>query len=156
MVGLVLVRPLTLDDAAACDAIMRTLPDFFAYEPGLEQCARDVRSHYGWVAEDEGRVVGFAVWAPRIESTAEVTWMAVEASKRHKGIGTRIVEKLVDDVRQRGFKFALAMTSAGPKNESIQDTYGPTRAFWKARGFEPLIELDIWETDRALLQVRPL
>jgi hypothetical protein len=62
----------------------------------------------------------------------------------------------VSEIRDRGFKLALAMTSAGPKEAGVEDTYVPTRAFWKARGFEPLIELDIWETDRALLQVRPL
>ena len=36
------------------------------------------------------------------------------------------------------------------------DPYDETRAFWFARGFHPLIELDIWETDMALLMVRPL
>jgi hypothetical protein len=32
----------------------------------------------------------------------------------------------------------------------------PTRQFWKSRGFEPLTELDIWDTNFALLMVRPL
>ena len=142
------VRRLRREDAEACDAILRTLPDFFGYEPGLAQAAEDVRSQEGWVAESAGRVVGFAVWTPRTEVTAEVTWMAVEAGARNSGIGTAIVERLVEELKARGFALALAMTSAGPKpGQPPGDTYIPTRAFWKVRGFQPLIELDIWETD---------
>lgn len=48
------------------------------------------------------------------------------------------------------------MTSASNKDDSIPDTYVPTRQFWQARGFHPLIELDIWDTNFALLMVRPL
>jgi N-acetylglutamate synthase-like GNAT family acetyltransferase len=135
---------------------MRGLPDFFSYEPGLLECAKAVRSQTGWVAEDRGRVVGFATWQERTPTSAEVTWMAIERDRRHSGTGTAIIEALVKDLRTRGYKLALAMTSARPKNPQIEDTYGPTRAFWSARGFLPLIELDIWETNTALLQVRPL
>jgi GNAT superfamily N-acetyltransferase len=150
------VRRLTVEDAEACDAIMRTLPDFFAYEPGLADCARAVRTQAGWVAEDDGEVIGFATWERRTDETAEVTWMAVRADRRHGGVGTEIIEAVVAEMKAQGFVLALAMTSARPKDAEIEDTYGPTRAFWTARGFLPLIELDIWETDVALLQVRAL
>jgi GNAT superfamily N-acetyltransferase len=135
---------------------MRGLPDFFAYEPGLLDCASAVRTQPGWVAEADGVVAGFATWEERTPSTAEVTWMAVERERRHSGVGTAIIEVLCDSLQSRGYKLALAMTSARPKDQEIEDTYGPTRAFWSARGFHPLIELDIWETDVALLQVRAL
>jgi GNAT superfamily N-acetyltransferase len=135
---------------------MRSLPDFFGYEPGLEDCARAVRTQAGWVAEDQGGVVGFATWEKRTEATAEVTWMAVQRDRRQAGVGTAIIEALLAEVEEKGYGLALAMTSARPKDPSIEDTYGPTRAFWHARGFLPLIELDIWETDVALLQVRAL
>ncbi len=134
---------------------MRGLPDYFSYEPGLADCARAVRTQDGWVANDAGRVVGFATWAERTTASAEVTWMAVERERRHAGIGTAIIEALVDDLRPRGYRLVLAMTSARSKDASV-DTYEPTRAFWSARRFLPLIELDIWETNVALLQVRAL
>ena len=135
---------------------MRGLPDFFSYEPGLADCAKAVRSQSGWVAEESGRLAGFATWVERTTETAEVTWMAVDRNMRHGGIGTAIIEALCEDLRARGYKLALAMTSARPKDDAIEDTYGPTRRFWAARGFHPLIELDIWETDVALLQVSAL
>ena len=153
----VLVRLLAVADADACDAIVLGHPDFFGHEGGRADCARAVRSQAGWVAEDAGRVVGFATWAERTTATAEITWMAVARDRRHQGIGTAIVEALVADLRERGFALALAMTSAGGKQPHAgPDTYAPTRRFWRARGFLPLIEMDIWDTNVALLQVRPL
>ncbi len=151
------LRPLIPADADTCDAIIRGLPDFFGHAGGIAACAEAVRSQDGWVATEAGRVVGFATWAARTDASAEITWMAVERSRRHRGIGTAIVERLVGDLRARGFALALVMTSAGVK-EGIRgtDTYEATRRFWIARGFLPLVELDIWETNRALLLVRPL
>lgn len=151
------VRPLTAAHAAACDTIMRTLPDWFSHEGGLASCARAVRSQPGWVAEDGGRVLGFATWEQRTHATAEVTWMAVERSRHHTGIGTAIIETLCADLRERGYRLALAMTSAAARQpQPGPDSYESTRRFWFARGFYPLIELDIWDTDLALLMVRPL
>jgi GNAT superfamily N-acetyltransferase len=150
------VRALQPADAETCDAIMRSLPDFFGHEGGLASCAEAVRAQTGFVAEDEGRVVGFATWEERKPETAEVTWAAVHRDFRHSGAGTAIIETLCDDLRGRGYRLALAMTSAANKDDSIPDTYVTTREFWQARGFYPLIELDIWDTNFALLMVRPL
>ena len=149
------VRPLRLEDADACDAIMRTLPDFFSYEPGLQDCANAVRTQHGLVAESAGAVIGFATWDRRTDEAAEVTWAAVHHGHRHSGAGTAIIEALCNDLRSHGFRLALAMTSASNKDGS-EDTYVATRAFWKRRGFDPLIELDIWDTNFALLMVRAL
>lgn len=149
-------RPLEFEDAPSCDAIVLTHPDFFGHEGGRAECARAVRSQGGWVAEDGGQVVGFATWERRNDFTAEVTWMAVLRERRHTGIGMGIIEALAADLHSRGFRLALALTSAAAKDADVPDTYAPTRRFWLARGFVPLIELDIWDTNFALLQVRPL
>ena len=136
---------------------MRGLPDYFGHEGGLAAYRDAVRSQAGWIAEDAGRVVGFATWEPRSAATAEVTWMAVERGRRHAGIGTAIIEALAADLARRGFRLALAMTSAGAKPPRADaDIYEATRRFWIARGFLPLIELDIWDVNVALLLVRPL
>ncbi len=151
------IRHLQPADGPVCDAIMRTLPDWFAYEPGLEECARAVREQDGVVAVDDGEVIGFATWAPRTEVSAEITWAAVRKDRRNGGVGTRIIESLAQELSARGFALALAMTSARSKEpDPTWDSYEETRAFWRARNFYPLIELDIWESDVALLQVRAL
>lgn len=151
------IRALTPADGPACDAIMRTLPEWFSYEPGLEECAFAVRTQAGTAAVDGDELVGFATWEPRTEDAAEITWAAVRKDRRNGGAGTAIVEALAAHLRARGFKLALAMTSARSKTpDPTWDSYDETRAFWRARRFYPLIELDIWETDVALLQVRAL
>lgn len=153
----IIIRPLAPSDADTCDAILRSLPDFFGHEGGRAACARAVRSQAGWVAEEAGRVLGFATWEARTAATAELTWMAVERRRRRAGIGTAIVETLVADLRAQGFRLALVMTSAGQKQPPpAPDVYEATRRFWIARGFLPLIDLDIWDTDIALVLVRPL
>lgn len=151
------IRPLTPGDADACDAIIRSLPDFFGHAAGIVACALAVRSQEGWVAAETGRVLGFATWEMRQPASAEITWMAVARDRRHAGLGTAIMETLVADLRRRGVTLALVMTSAGSREpQTDPDTYAPTRRFWQARGFQPLIELEIWETNPALLLVRPL
>jgi GNAT superfamily N-acetyltransferase len=156
------IRPLTLADAESCDAIIRSLPAFFGHEGGIATCAQAVRSQPGWAAVVADRVVGFATWETRTLATAEITWMAVAPGLRHQGIGTAILEALIADVCARGLALALVMTAAEPRNrQAPQDVYAATRGFWLARvwlarGFLPLIELDIWDRNQALLLVRPL
>ena len=151
------LRALQASDGDGCDAVMRSLPEWFSYEPGLAACAEAVRTQAGWVAVEGGEVVGFATWEPRTDVTAEVTWMAVRRDRRNSGVGTAIIERLCEDLAARGYRLALAMTSARHKEPaSGPDVYEETRAFWRRRGFMPLIELDIWDTDLALLMVRPL
>ncbi len=150
------VRPLATGDAETCDAILRSLPDFFGHEGGLASAFDAIRHQSGEVVASGGEVIGFATWEERTPETAEITWAAVRSESRGAGAGTALIETLCEDLASRGFKLALAMTSAASKDASIPDTYIPTRAFWKARGFHPVIELDIWDTNFALLVVRPL
>ena len=152
-----IVRPLAPADAEVCDAILLGLPDYFGHAGGRAACAEAVRSQTGWVADGAGLVLGFATWQARTSATAEITWLAVERDRRHAGIGTAILEALLADLRSRGFRLALTMTSAGQKPPRPgPDVYEATRRFWLARGFLPLVELDIWDSNLALLLVRPL
>ena len=150
------VRALAAADAETCEAILRSLPDFFGHEGGLASAFEAIRAGQGTVVESSGSVIGFATWEERTPETAEITWAAVHADSRHAGAGTALIDTLCDELAGRGYKLALAMTSAANKDTSLVDTYIPTRAFWKARGFHPVIELDIWDTNFALLMVRPL
>jgi GNAT superfamily N-acetyltransferase len=153
----IVVRPLAPTDAPTCDEIILSLPEFFGHEGGRADCAAAVRSQAGWVAEADGRVIGFATWQQRTSVTAEVTWMAVHRDHRHRGTGTAIIEAVALDLIDHGYKMALVMTSAASKQPGDEpDTYEATRRLWIARGFLPLTELDIWDTNVALLLVRPL
>lgn len=148
------VRELRQEDVAECERILRSLPDFFGHEGGLADAFAALRSQRGLVAAEGEAVLGFCTWERRTAHCAEITWMAVRRERHHGGIGTAIVETTVGEMGLQGFRLALAITSGAAKDGP--DTYEPTRRFWTARGFLPLIELDIWDTNLALLQVRAL
>lgn len=154
------LRPLRPEDAPACDAIIAGLPEWFGHEGGRAACAEAVRVQRGLVATAGDEVIGFVTLQPRTSVSVEATWMAVRRDRRGRGVGTGIIERLCADLTAEGFRLALAMTSAAvkapPETLPFPDSYESTRAFWRARGFLPLIELDIWDTDIALLSVRPL
>jgi len=139
-----LVRPLALDDAPACDAIIASLPEWFGMQQGIDDCARAVRSEPGLVCERGGQVVGFLTIGRPSPAVAKITWLAVHADERNRGAGTALIERLVedvdDDVRLVAVETLSDRTDPGPE-------YAATRAFYLARGFRPAAELDLYPDD---------
>jgi len=86
------VQPLTYADAEACDHIICTLPHRFGNEAGRQACALAPRTSAGWVAVLQGHVVGFITMQPHFPTTAEITWMAVQAELRGHGIGRHLIQ----------------------------------------------------------------
>jgi GNAT superfamily N-acetyltransferase len=134
------VRPLTPDDAPACDAIIDTLPTFFGVESGNQACAEAVRTERGFVVEDGGQVIAFLTYAPSTEETVEITWMAVRNDRRRGGAGRALIEALVDETAQ-----PILVSTAGPSSEEPDadpdDNYEGTRRFYRRMGFVPVKEL---------------
>jgi GNAT superfamily N-acetyltransferase len=146
------IRPLRTDDAAACDAVLRSLPDWFGNEQGLADAAAAVRSQAGLVSEVDGAVTGFLTWKRHHPAAAEITWLAVHADRRGGGTGTALVEELV--ATAAGLRYLTVKTLSA---QSEYPPYEETRAFYRARGFTELVELDIWGPENpATLFVRPL
>jgi ribosomal protein S18 acetylase RimI-like enzyme len=152
------IRPLTLADAEACDAVVLTLPYHFGNEAGRADCARAVRSQDGLVAVDEGEVAGFLTLERHDPRSAEITWMAVRADRRRQGFGRRLIERAIDDLAADGVELLSVLTMAESEPEEREtDNYADTRAFYRSLGFVPLRELALegWD-DRAVILVRPL
>jgi ribosomal protein S18 acetylase RimI-like enzyme len=99
-----------------------------------------VRSQRGLVVADEDRVDGFMTWEVD-DGVAEITWMAVRANARGRGLGRALLAALVDQLRAKGVRELRVKTL------SSRDPYPPyaeTRAFYRANGFEEIEELDVW------------
>jgi ribosomal protein S18 acetylase RimI-like enzyme len=94
----VTVRQLVPEDAESCDRIILSLPHHFGHEGGRRQCARDVRSGPGLVAVVAGRVVGFLTIQRHFATSAEITWMAVNAAHRRRGVGQVLIPRLCADL----------------------------------------------------------
>ncbi|MEP6758922.1 MAG: GNAT family N-acetyltransferase [Actinomycetota bacterium] len=136
------VRPLRPADASICDAIVASLPDWFGNEDGIRECAALVRETPGIVAERDGRIVGFLTHARRYPPTAEITWIAVHAEHRHTGVGTALVEAIERELANDGARLLVVKTLSDREDPGPE--YAATRAFYLARGFAPVVELDIW------------
>ena len=110
------------------------------------------------MAEGDGEVVGFLTVEPRFDDCAEITWMAVRADQRRKGVGRMLLDRLAADTLAARRRVLLVLTvspSDGP--DEIPDGYQATRAFYEANGF--VLARDFagyWESDTPVLMVRAL
>jgi GNAT superfamily N-acetyltransferase len=150
------VRPLQKRDAEACDSIVLSLPYHFALAEGRDSCATAVRNEEGLVALDDGEVIGFLTFVRRFEASAEVTWMAVHANHRRRGVGHALIERLCTDLANEGRRLLLVLT-ASPSDPGPEppDGYQSTRAFYRSVGF--VLARDFpgyWSSDTPVLLVR--
>jgi ribosomal protein S18 acetylase RimI-like enzyme len=152
------IRPLQPADAAACDAIVASLPYHFGLEEGRQACARAVRSEPGLVAVEASEVVGFLTWRAWFEHALEITWMAVHAGRRRRGHGGALVERLAADSAGRAGYLLVTTLSASSAEPGVADGYAGTRRFYERHGFRPVWEpAGWWSADnQALLMLRPL
>jgi ribosomal protein S18 acetylase RimI-like enzyme len=153
----VVVRSLQQGDASQCDAIICTLPDHFGIEAGRRQCAHAVRTSPGLVAVVDRRVVGFLTTRRHWPTTVEITWMAVHAAYRRRGIGHQLLARLCEQLRTDGVQLLLVLTVAASDPGDRAGAYVGTRRFYRQVGFIPAYELpDLWPSNVALLLVLPV
>jgi GNAT superfamily N-acetyltransferase len=152
------IRPPEADDAPACDAVIASLPYHFGNADGRRECAEAVRSRAGLVAMEGDRVVGFLTFVHHFPETSEITWMAVHADRRGRGVGRALIGRLAGELKGQGRRLLLVLTVSGLEEEpGITDGYNRTRAFYRSVGFVPARELpDLWPGDKALLLAMPL
>jgi GNAT superfamily N-acetyltransferase len=152
----VALRRLSPADADGCDAVIASLPYHFGVEEGRKACARAVRTSPGWVAEADGRVVGFLTVRPWYEHTLEITWMAVHAHHRRRGIGRMLIGALADE--PAGVRYLLVTTLSAATAETVADGYEGTRRFYRQNGFQPIWDPEGWwnDEDQAVLMLREL
>ena len=132
------LRVATAQDAVKCTAIVVGLPDFFT-DDVPDKVRSDLRDHGGWVIDDAGGVFGFAIVQRRGKRAAEILWVAVAADHQGAGLGTRLVNHVLDELSADGVQIVEVKTldpSAG------YAPYDATRAFWLARGFIQLDTID--------------
>jgi ribosomal protein S18 acetylase RimI-like enzyme len=88
----------------------------------------DVRRACGtyqvWVAEADGDVVGFtAIDLPEGEPHGEIYMIAVDPAHQGQGVGQRLTELAVDQMRAAGRKLAIVNTGGDPGHAAARATY---------------------------------
>ena len=135
---MVSVRAATAQDAVTCAAIVAGLPDFFT-DDVPDKVQDDLREHGGWVIDDAGGAVGFAIVERRGTRAAEILWIAIAAAGRGAGLGTRLVNHVLDELSADGVQIVEVKTLDSSADYA---PYDATRAFWLARGFIQLDTID--------------
>jgi GNAT superfamily N-acetyltransferase len=152
------VRPLEPRDAPACDAIVASLPYHFGDEHGRELCAAAVREQAGLVATAGADPIGFVTWRPWYAAAAEITWMAVGAGERRRGVGRLLVDELAKGLPAAARYLVVTTLSEATPEPGVEDGYAGTRRFWKRCGFEPVWDPAGWWNDenQAVVMIRAL
>jgi GNAT superfamily N-acetyltransferase len=101
-----------------------------------------VRQDPGLAAVDpDGTVAGFATVVRPFPQVAEIAWMGVRRDRRGEGVGTALVGAVRAALEREGVRLLLVKTLSERHSDA---GYAATRAFYRACGFLPAQELDIW------------
>jgi GNAT superfamily N-acetyltransferase len=125
-----------------CLAVISSLPDWFGYPAALDDIAAAVRSQAGFVALEDGEVVGFVTLRPYSDESLEITYLAVRADRRRGGRGRSLLHA-VKGFAHSGEFAVVSLLTLGP--ESGSSHYAETVEFYVASGFWRVKEIHIAE-----------
>ncbi len=138
------VRAARFDDLEACLRIVRALPDFFT-EDVPSKLRDDLERHDGWVIVEAGETLGFVIVNRRSSQAAEILWIAVGPARRNTGLGTRLLNHVLDVLRDQG----IALIEVKTLDRSADYApYEATNAFYERHGFvqiDCIDEFPDWE-----------
>ena len=124
-------------DAAACTAIVASLPDHFD-DHAVRRVPEDVAAHGAWLLAAGPLVVSFAV-VERRGPAAEILWMATRPELRRRGHGGRLLTHVLHALGEDGVRLVETKTLAASADYA---PYEATRAFWERSGFVHLDTID--------------
>ena len=114
------IRPMTIEDLPAVYRL-GTRCYHLHDKPYNYWSVREVADHVEgsadlcFVAEADGRVVGFALGAPSyeiLEDTGHLEWLAVDPDHRRDGLATRLIDAVVEQMRALGRQDIVADVSS--------------------------------------------
>lgn len=146
-------------DKPALMKILENTPEFKPFEVVVAEELIDfylsdgVKSGYSVsIAEDDGKVAGYVVYGetPCTVGTWDLYWIAVDRSRRGKGIGKLLTADAESAVRKKQGRLVFIETSSTPLYEN-------TRQFYLGRGYEVVARIaDFYSPgdDKVILQKR--
>jgi GNAT superfamily N-acetyltransferase len=153
----VVVRGPLRGQGAACEAVLRALPDWFGIETSIVQYVKDVDGLPTFVAVEttaeapssahgtpaRERVVGLFALTLHSSVAAEIHVMGVLQERHRSGVGSALLAAAEGWLRAQSVRFLTVKTLSAAHPDP---GYAGTRAFYTAVGFAPLMELpDLWD-----------
>ena len=131
------------------DVVKRLHPKWFDNFATNKSIPLDLKIHKGFVAEENGRIIGFITFASN-DGQVKISWMGVDPKFHRKKVGTRLLEATEKKLKSFGLKELRVDTLA----ESIESKpYEKTRLFYKNRGFrvEKIKKIRSKDTEKHLI-----
>jgi len=103
-----------------------------------DRLAKGSRCGYHFLfAEQDGHPVGYTSFGPiaLTKESYDLYWIVVAKDYRGKGLGTQLLEQTEEVIASYGGRRLYIETSARP-------LYTPTRAFYLARGYSQIAEIE--------------
>jgi len=136
--------------AAECEAVLRSLPQWFGIEPALLMYARDSATMPTFALADGAALVGFLTLHEHFHDAWEIHCIAIRADARGRGHGSRLLAHAQGWLVARGVRFLQVKTVAAT---SPSASYAQTREFYRCRGFTPIeIFPTLWAPQNPALQ----
>jgi len=145
-----------LGTAAACEAILRSLPDWFGIEEDIVSYAAEIETLPTFLSLDaEERAAGFLSLKQHYPQAAEVFVMGIRREWHRRGMGRALLDRAQAYLSERGVEY-LQVKTLGPSHPDLN--YARTRGFYEAMGFRPLEQMmDLWgEHNPCLLMIKRL
>ena len=117
--------------APECEAVLRSLPQWFGIEDALQMYVRDSENLPTFALEEAGQLVAFLSLREHFPQAWEVHCIAVSASHRGMGLGSRLLGHAEDWLASQGVRFLQIKTISGTSSDP---NYAETRQFYFARG----------------------
>lgn len=146
------IRPAADSDVAACERILRAIPEWFGMDSSIVKYVAAIPAMETYVGEHDGMVVGFITLTATSAAAVEIHVMAIARDHHGKGLGRALVEHSEQVLRSRQIPL-LHVKTLGPSK--TWEPYERTRAFYRAMGFSPLEENLLWgEANPCLMLVK--
>ncbi len=137
------IRPMSLNDKSKLLSILENTPEFKPFEVDVAKevidsyLAHGVSSGYIIeVAEDNDGVAGYICYGetPCTIGSWSIYWIAVDRSRRMKGLGKALSEAAETAIKQAHGRLIFIETSSSPPYEN-------SRRFYLARGYEVIARI---------------
>ncbi|MBL8879243.1 MAG: GNAT family N-acetyltransferase [Phycisphaerales bacterium] len=150
-------------EQGACEAVLRSVPEWFGIESSLQNYVAKAAELPTVVAEvgigltpgspdTAGSIVGFLTIAQHFPESGEVYCLAVRREFHRGGIGRALVGFAANWLASRGARW-LQVKTMGPSKPNAE--YAQTLRFYRACGFDPLEEIHgLWGTIPCLVLVK--
>ncbi|MBU0984220.1 MAG: GNAT family N-acetyltransferase [candidate division Zixibacteria bacterium] len=141
MVDRIDIVPLPPSAAASCEAILRSLPQWFGIEEAIVRYRNDIERMESFGVHDNDRLIAFLTVNYHFDHAAEIHVMGIRKEYHRQGIGRAMVNHVESLLRTKGVElFEVKTLAAGHPDPN----YAKTRLFYESLGFRPLEVNDLW------------